>query len=99
VAALAALAATGAATDTATADAGFRAYNVASGRPATIGAMAAALAKTMDGPEPVVTGEFRAGDVRHIVASPEKAAREIGFRAEIPLDEGLAEFATAPLRA
>nr|BFE70065.1 hypothetical protein GCM10020092_033660 [Actinoplanes digitatis] len=49
---------------------GLRAYNVASGRPATVGEMATALARAVDGPRPVVTGEFRLGDVRHVVASP-----------------------------
>jgi len=48
--------------------------------------------------EPVVTGEFRLGDVRHIVASPEGAAHDLGFRAQIRFAEGMAEFASAPLR-
>ena len=34
------------------------------------------------GPAPVVTGEFRLGDVRHVVASPARAAAELGFRAD-----------------
>ncbi|MEV6929852.1 NAD-dependent epimerase/dehydratase family protein [Dactylosporangium sp. NPDC051485] len=74
------------------------AYNVCSGRPTTVVAMAAALATAMAGPEPVVTGEFRAGDVRHVVASPARARRELGFRAAIGPQEGLRGFATAPLR-
>jgi dTDP-L-rhamnose 4-epimerase len=78
---------------------GLRAYNVASGRPATVGAMAAALASAMDGPEPVVTGEFRLGDVRHVVASPARARAELGFEAGIGPAEGLARFAQDPLRA
>ncbi|GLY99451.1 NAD-dependent epimerase/dehydratase family protein [Actinoplanes sp. NBRC 103695] len=77
---------------------GFRAYNVASGRPATIGAMAGALATAAGGPAPVVTGEFRLGDVRHVVASPARAATELGFTAAVHLADGMAEFATAPLR-
>jgi dTDP-L-rhamnose 4-epimerase len=77
---------------------GLRAYNVASGRPATVGEMATALARVVGGPEPVVTGEFRAGDVRHVVASPDRAAAELGFRAEIDLPSGLTEFAHAALR-
>jgi dTDP-L-rhamnose 4-epimerase len=48
--------------------------------------------------EPVVTGEFRLGDVRHIVASPEGAAHDLGFRAQIRFAEGMTEFASAPLR-
>ncbi|HEU5418772.1 MAG TPA: NAD-dependent epimerase/dehydratase family protein [Streptosporangiaceae bacterium] len=75
-----------------------RAYNVASGEPHTIGEMAAALATAFGGPAPVVTGEFRLGDVRHVVASPELAAAELGFRARTPFAAGITEFATAPLR-
>ncbi len=78
---------------------GFRAYNIASGRPATVGDMAAALADALGGPAPVVTGEFRLGDVRHVVAAPDRAATELGFRAAIDLPSGLREFARAPLRA
>jgi dTDP-L-rhamnose 4-epimerase len=78
---------------------GFRAYNVASGRPATVGEMAAALAGALGGPPPVVTGEFRSGDVRHVVASPARVAAELGFRASVDLATGLREFARAPLRA
>lgn len=78
--------------------AGLRAYNVASGRPTTVGAMAAALARVMAGPEPVVTGEFRLGDVRHVVASPARADAELGFRAQIDLVTGVTEFAHAALR-
>ena len=46
-----------------------------------------------------MTGGYRLGDVRHIVASPARAARDLGFTAEIGPDEGLRAFATAPLRA
>ncbi|MEU4836335.1 NAD-dependent epimerase/dehydratase family protein [Streptosporangium sp. NPDC023615] len=75
------------------------AYNVASGTPRTIGELAAALAAGRGGPAPVVTGEYRLGDVRHIVASPGKARAELGFRAGIGFEEGVREFATAPLGA
>jgi dTDP-L-rhamnose 4-epimerase len=73
------------------------AYNVASGEPHTIGEMAGALAAERNGPEPVVTGEYRLGDVRHIVATPDRAARELGFRAGMGFADGMKEFATAPL--
>jgi len=33
------------------------------------------------------------------VASPARAAAELGFRAEVSFDEGIREFARAPLRA
>jgi dTDP-L-rhamnose 4-epimerase len=75
-----------------------RAYNIASGEPHTVGQMAAALARALGGPEPVVTGEFRLGDVRHIVASPARARSELGFLARTGFRPGMAEFARAPLR-
>jgi dTDP-L-rhamnose 4-epimerase len=77
--------------------AGFAAYNVCSGTPVSIHDVARAVAG--DGPAPEVTGGFRLGDVRHVVASPERAARELGFRAVVPPAEGLAAFRHDPLRA
>ncbi|MBM2615083.1 NAD-dependent epimerase/dehydratase family protein [Actinoplanes sp. LDG1-06] len=77
---------------------GFRPFNVASGAPATVGEMAEALADAVGGPGPVVTGEFRLGDVRHIVASPARATAELGFTATTGLRTGVAEFAHAALR-
>jgi dTDP-L-rhamnose 4-epimerase len=75
-----------------------RCYNVASGAPHTVGEMASTLAAAFGGIEPVVTGDFRLGDVRHIAASPAAAARDLGFRAQTRFAEGMAEFAHAPLR-
>jgi len=75
-----------------------RCYNVASGEPHTVGEMASALAAAFGDIEPVVTGEYRLGDVRHIVASPDGAARDLGFRAQTRFAAGIAEFARAPLR-
>ena len=80
------------------ADGALRCYNVASGEPHTVGEMAFALAAAFGDIEPVVTGEYRLGDVRHIVASPDGAARDLGFRAQTPFASGIAEFAQAPLR-
>ena len=73
------------------------AYNVASGEPHTVGEMAAALADALRRPAPVITGEYRLGDVRHIVALPDLAAKELGFHARIGFAEGMREFADAPL--
>ena len=47
---------------------------------------------------PVVTGEWRAGDVRHVFASAAAAAERLGFRAAEDFDAGMREFASAPLR-
>jgi len=74
------------------------AYNVASGQPFTIGAMAEQLADAAGGPEPIVTGDYRAFDVRHIVASPKAAVDGLGFTAAIGPVEGITALATDPLR-
>ncbi|MET8868876.1 NAD-dependent epimerase/dehydratase family protein [Nonomuraea sp. NPDC004580] len=74
-------------------DGTLRAWNIASGSPHTVGEMAAALAAERGGPGPQVNGRYRLGDVRHIVASPARAAAELGFRAEIGFDAGMKEFA------
>jgi dTDP-L-rhamnose 4-epimerase len=85
------------ATETMPADS-FRSYNVGSGTVHTIGDMAAAIAGTA-GFEPVVTGEYRLGDVRHVTASSARIADELGWRAEVDFERGMREFADAPLRA
>jgi dTDP-L-rhamnose 4-epimerase len=78
---------------------GLRCYNVASGEPHTVGEMATALAAAFGGGlEPVVTGLYRLGDVRHVVASPAAAAADLGFRAQVRFAGGMAEFARATLR-
>jgi dTDP-L-rhamnose 4-epimerase len=75
------------------------AFNIASGTPRTVLDMAEALARAVGGPAPVVTGEWRAGDVRHVFASADAATARLGFRAVEDFDAGMAEFAAAPLRA
>jgi dTDP-L-rhamnose 4-epimerase len=77
------------------------ALNVASGTPRTVLEMARALAAACDAPPeaaPRVTGEWRAGDVRHVVASPALAAERLGFRAQEDFAAGMEELARAPLR-
>jgi dTDP-L-rhamnose 4-epimerase len=73
-----------------------RAYNVGSGTPRTVGELASVLADACGGPDPVVTGEYRLGDVRHITASSERIRRELGWQASVPFAAGVAEFAAAP---
>ncbi len=77
------------------------AFNVASGQPRSILQMAQALADAGGSgtPAPVVTGEFRLGDVRHVFASAQRAQRELGFSALEDFGAGMAEFASSPLRA
>ncbi|WP_081240613.1 NAD-dependent epimerase/dehydratase family protein [Streptomyces viridosporus] len=74
------------------------AYNTGSGEPHTVGEMARALAAAYGGPEPVVTGEYRLGDVRHITADSSRLRAGLGWRPEVGFEEGMAEFARAGIR-
>nr|AJD20023.1 NAD-dependent dehydratase [uncultured bacterium] len=77
---------------------GMRAYNVASGEPRPILDMAAALSAAVGGPEPVITGRYRLGDVRHIFASPARLMDELNWRPQVTFDAGMKEFARATMR-
>jgi dTDP-L-rhamnose 4-epimerase len=81
----------------------FTTYNVASGEPVAIRRVAELVAagvaaSTGRDLAPEVSGRYRLGDVRHIVASADKARDLLGFTARIRPEQGLQEFATAPLR-
>jgi dTDP-L-rhamnose 4-epimerase len=78
------------------ADAGVTgAFNVASGTPQSIADLARELWTVVaaGGPPPLVTGEWRLGDVRHVVASPSKADAHLGFHATVPFRDGLRQLA------
>ncbi len=77
----------------------YSAFNVGSGTVHTIGEFASALSHAMAGPVPVITGEYRLGDVRHITASSDRIATEIGWHAQEQWDAAIREFAAAPARA
>ena len=77
---------------------GFSAFNVCSGRPISILEVATELCDARGEVPPLVTGQYRSGDVRHIVADPARAAQRLGFRAVVDPRDGLREFAYAPLR-
>ncbi|MFV2017439.1 NAD-dependent epimerase/dehydratase family protein [Micromonospora sp. LOL_023] len=72
--------------------------NVCSGEPHTVGDLARTLATAMGGPAPLVVGGARAADVRHVVADPSRAADLLGFTAGVRFADGVAAFATDPLR-
>ncbi|MDQ0596595.1 dTDP-L-rhamnose 4-epimerase [Streptomyces canus] len=74
------------------------AYNTGSGDPHTVGEMARALAAAYGGPEPVVTGEYRLGDVRHITADSARLRADLGWKPEVGFADGMAEFARAGMR-
>jgi len=71
-----------------------RAFNVATGERVRIGELARSLAELIaPGTEPEITGEFRAGDLRHCYASTTAARDALGFEAQVHLRDGLPELA------
>lgn len=77
--------------------------NVATGDPHTVLEMARALVDAIGtpgtAPRPEVVGGARPGDVRHITASPQRAADVLGFHARVTFADGMRQFATDQLRA
>jgi dTDP-L-rhamnose 4-epimerase len=70
-----------------------RALNVGSGRSASVREIAALLASALDVRiEPVVTGQARAGDIRHCFADVELARATLGFEAQVELEVGIGEL-------
>ncbi|MYT73188.1 MULTISPECIES: NAD-dependent epimerase/dehydratase family protein [unclassified Streptomyces] len=78
---------------TAVAPGALTAYNTGSGVPRTVGELARALADAHGGPVPVVTGEYRLGDVRHITADSARLRADLGWRPEVDFVAGMKEFA------
>jgi dTDP-L-rhamnose 4-epimerase len=72
-----------------------QAFNVGSGEVRTVGELAGALSAAAGGPAPVVTGEYRLGDVRHITASSQRLRDETGWRPRVPFADGIAELVAA----
>jgi dTDP-L-rhamnose 4-epimerase len=69
-------------------------FNIGSGEPRSILAVAHELAAALDKQhiEPEITGEYRVGDIRHCYADIDQARRVLGFEPLIPFAEGLAEL-------
>lgn len=72
---------------------GIRAFNVGSGTPRTVGQMADALARAVEGPAPVVTGQHRPADVRHITADSTRIRTELQWQPRSEFATGMAELA------
>jgi dTDP-L-rhamnose 4-epimerase len=71
-----------------------RVVNVGSGRSSTVLEIAESLARLLGKEiEPELTGKFRAGDIRHCFADVTLARETLGFEAEVPFEDGLAELA------
>lgn len=76
------------------ADAPGHVFNIGSGRPITIREIGRKLGTVLDrNIEPVITGKYRTGDIRHCFADISQARQRLGYSPRIALEEGLAELA------
>ncbi len=69
--------------------------NIGSGKPVSIRRVAELLANALGskGIEPVVTGKYRAGDIRHCYADISRARALLGYEPQVTHEEGFLELA------
>jgi dTDP-L-rhamnose 4-epimerase len=66
------------------------AINLGTGRPSTVLQIAQALSAGLEADiEPIRNGQYRAGDIRHCVADPQRARELLGFEASVTLEAGM----------
>lgn len=70
-------------------------FNIGSGESRSIRNVAEVLARAMGRDEltPHVTGQFRAGDIRHCFADIARARKVFGFAPQVTFEDGIAELA------
>jgi dTDP-L-rhamnose 4-epimerase len=70
-------------------------FNIGCGHDRSVSEVAHELARAMGREDihPEITGKSRTGDIRHCFCDGTKAAEQLGFRAEMDFQEGLAELA------
>ena len=67
--------------------------NIGSGESISVLELSRVLARVLGRAiEPQVTGEYRVGDIRHCFADASLAHETLGFEAEVPFDQGIAEL-------
>ena len=76
----------------ATADAAGSAVNVGTGTRTAIRELAERIRSTTDSSSSIVHTDPRPGDIRHSVASVERAREALGFEARVTLEEGLGDL-------
>lgn len=67
--------------------------DIGTGLPATVLKVARALAAEYGAPDPIVTGQFRDGDIRHAWCTIDAAARELEWRPRVAWETGVREYA------
>jgi dTDP-L-rhamnose 4-epimerase len=71
----------------------WEALNVATGRSVTVAEIASTLAQALGTAiEPEVRNEFRAGDIRHCFGDPVRVEAALGWSAQTPFADGMAEL-------
>ena len=74
-------------------DAVGHAVNLGTGRSVSIVEVAEALASGLGvSIEPVITGQYRSGDIRHCYADTARARELLGFEASVRLEDGMADL-------
>jgi dTDP-L-rhamnose 4-epimerase len=69
------------------------AINLGTGRPSTVVQIAQALTAGLElDVEPIRNSQYRAGDIRHCVADPQRARELLGFEAATTLEDGMREL-------
>ena len=77
-----------------TTDATGEVFNIGSGEPRSVLDVAHSIIGALNAScEPVVTGKYRIGDIRHCFADNDKARRLLKYEPSVKFDEGLVEFA------
>lgn len=75
-------------------DAAYEVFNIGSGNSYTVWEIAQKLSNTMGvNIQPVATGEYRVGDIRHCFGDISKAREILGFEPKVALEDGLEELA------
>lgn len=74
-------------------DAEFQTMNIGSGTPTTIHEIAVLLGRLLGKDiQPDITGEFRLNDIRHCFSNITKAAKLLGWKPKVTLEQGLGEL-------
>ena len=70
-------------------------FNIGSGRPISIKELARHVARVLgkNNLQPITTGKYRIGDVRHCFADITRARRMLGYEPKVTLDQGLGDLA------
>jgi dTDP-L-rhamnose 4-epimerase len=69
-------------------------FNIGSGEPRTVLEIAQSVIEVLNvAIDPIITGKYRTGDIRHCFADISKARRLLGYQPRVRFEEGLTEFA------